>query len=112
MTDEMLEREYRISLLYRLEGQTYLRNREKGFVDIELQVQLSDLINRYRTGFIKDDEIDWELVENLIKGRICHITMQKINEVLKSTPVPKPKFPDVVKQSLDHLGIKYVDDDD
>ena len=37
MTNEMLEREYRISLLYKLEGQTYLRNREKGFVDIDLQ---------------------------------------------------------------------------
>ena len=69
------------------------------------------MINRYRTGLIKDEDVDWELVENLIKDRICHITMQKINEVLKSTPVPKPKFANVVKQSLDRLGIKYVDDD-
>ena len=41
----------------------------------------------------------------------CDISKIKaINEVLKTTPVPKADFDDCTKQSLDYLGVWYAKD--
>ena len=38
------------------------------------------------------------------------ISVRKINEALKTVPIPKEELPEILKLNLDRLGIGYADD--
>ncbi len=38
------------------------------------------------------------------------ISVKKINEALKTVPIPKEELPEILKLNLDRLGIGYTDD--
>ena len=38
------------------------------------------------------------------------ISVRKINEALKTVPIPKEELPEILKLNLDRFGIGYADD--
>jgi len=71
--DYITDREYKIGLLQSLNGRVSLKTDDK-----ELMLYLSNIYNKYVSNQIKDDDIDFKLIEAALKDE------RRIRELTKS----------------------------
>ena len=73
--DYITDREYKISLLQSLSGQTSFITNDK-----ELIISLSNLYNKYVCHQISDDDVDFKEIEAILKSE--NFDLQKISRLV------------------------------
>ena len=78
---QITQKEIELDLLYKLEGYTAIKMSENDQYEIDVQIALSDLINKYKSQTIK--QIDFKQVKQIILDN--EIDLKKVRAFLIET---------------------------
>ena len=78
--EEITKREFKISLLYKLEGGTGIRMDETDSYDKNLLIALSKLVNGFYCGQIDESKIDFKKIADIV--RADELSLDEVRKVL------------------------------
>ncbi len=80
--EEITDREFKISLLYKLEGLSSIRMNETDSYNKDLLIALSKLVNSFYCGQIDKNKIDFEKIVDIVRDD--ELSLDKVRKMLNA----------------------------